>query len=88
MMGLLRIASPNALSTISRCTTLSKCDRGPIGSSGHVKRGILVQKNARRDASWRRFGGGDDGDRDYGGDKTFTKIMAVGGERENWSKMR
>ena len=41
------------------------------------------------DASWRRFGGGDDdGDRDYGGDKTFTKIMAVGGERENWSKMR
>ena len=43
------------------------------------------------DASWRRFGGDDDdGDRDYGGDKTFTKIMAVGGEREreNWSKMR
>ena len=41
------------------------------------------------DASWRRFGGDDDGDRDYGGDKTFTKIMAVGeAERENWSKMR
>ena len=34
------------------------------------------------DASWRRIGGDDDGDRDYGGDKTFTKIMAVGGERE------
>ena len=42
------------------------------------------------DASWRRFGGDDDGDRDYGGDKTFTKIMAVGGEaeKENWGKMR
>ena len=39
------------------------------------------------DASWRRFGGGDDdGDRDYGGDKTFTKIMAVGGERERIGK--
>ena len=34
------------------------------------------------DASWRRFGGDDDGDRDYGGDKTFTKIMAVWEERE------